>query len=42
MKEYEADKKCDTHGVGRGFYRVLFGRSVSKRPLGVGERITLR
>jgi hypothetical protein len=25
---------CGTHGEGRGFYRVLFGRPEVKRPLG--------
>jgi hypothetical protein len=29
-------------GEGRGVYRVLVGRTEGKRPLGVGEKITLR
>jgi hypothetical protein len=29
---------CDTHGEGRGVYRLLFGRPKSKRPLGRSRR----
>jgi hypothetical protein len=29
---------CDTHGVGRGDYRVLVGRLEGKRPMGRPRR----
>jgi hypothetical protein len=32
--EDEVGRTCDTHGEGRGVYRVLVGRPEGKRPLG--------
>jgi hypothetical protein len=43
--EDEVGGTCDTHGKGRGVYRVLVGRPEGKRPLedvGAGGRITRR